>query len=62
MTGVLKLMTMIAVLIVAALALLMIFGVIPAEVFSKGLGRVLLSTFVIALTAVVIGLLARSDK
>ena len=62
MAGVLRLLAMIAVLIVAALALLMIFDVIPREVFSAGLGKVVLSTLVIGLTAAAIAYLARPGK
>jgi hypothetical protein len=62
MTGMIKLTAAIAVILVAGLATLLVFEVIPAEVFSAGVKKVILVGIIFALTAGALAFIIRPGK
>lgn len=60
--GIYKLMGSITVMVVAGLAVLLLFDVIPDSVFSEGVQKVLLLAVIVALTTGVLALIARVGK
>jgi hypothetical protein len=62
MTGVIKLTTSIATLLVAGLATLLVFDVIPSDVFSAGVKKILLVAIIFGLTAGVLAFISRLGK
>jgi protein-S-isoprenylcysteine O-methyltransferase Ste14 len=62
MTGILRLTASIAVILVAGLAVLLVFDVIPPEVFSNAVKKIVLTGAVAILTAVALIFIMRSGK
>lgn len=62
MTGMIKLTAAIAVVLVAGLATLLVFDVIPPDVFSAGVKKILLVGSIFALTTVALAFIARPGK
>ena len=62
MTGILKLTASIAVVLVAGLAALLVFDVIPPDVFSTAVKKIVLTGAIAVLTAVALTFIMRSGK
>ena len=62
MTGIFKFVATVAVLLVAGLATLLVFDVIPPDVFSEVVRKVVLSGAIAALTAVALVFIMRFGK
>ncbi|MEM7431988.1 MAG: hypothetical protein AAF351_08610 [Pseudomonadota bacterium] len=62
MSGIMKSMAAIAVIFVAGLATLLVFGIIPTEIFSEALTKFLLAGVIIVLASVALGFIMRSGK
>ena len=62
MTGMIKLMASIAILLVAGLATLLVFEVIPPDVFSAGVKKILLLGIIVGLTAGALAFITRLGK
>lgn len=62
MTGIFKFTASIAVLLVAGLATLLVFDVIPPDVFSVGVKKIVLTGAIAGLTAVALAFIMRFGK
>ena len=62
MTGIIKFTASIAVLLVAGLATLLVFDVIPADVFSVGVRKIVLTGIIVGLTAVALAFIMRAGR
>jgi len=62
MTGMIKLTASIAILLVAGLATLLVFDIIPPNVFSTGVKKILLVTIIVGLTAGALAFITRLGK
>jgi integral membrane sensor domain MASE1 len=62
MTGIIKFTASIAVLLVAGLATLLVFDIIPPDVFSNAFKKVVLTGAITVLTAVALALIMRLGK
>ena len=62
LTGIAKLTVSITVMLVAGLAILLVFDVIPEAVFSDTLQKILLLVFIVGLTIGALALIARIGK
>ena len=62
MTGMIKLTASIAILLVAGLATLLVFDIIPSDLFSTGVKKVLLVAIIVGLTAGALGFITRLGK
>ena len=62
MTGIIKLTASIAVILVAGLAMLMVFDIIPPDVFSIGVKKIVLAMVIARLTAAAIAFIMRFGK
>lgn len=62
MTGMIKLTASIAIVLVAGLATLLVFDVIPADVFSTGVKKILLVAIIVGLTAGALAFITRLGK
>ena len=62
MSGIIKLTASFAILIVAGLATLLVFDIIPPDVFSAGVRKVLLVGIIFGLTAGALAFIARIGK
>ncbi|HUF72932.1 MAG TPA: hypothetical protein VMR74_08540 [Gammaproteobacteria bacterium] len=62
LTGIAKLTVSITVVLVAGLAILLVFEVIPEDVFSDTLQKILLLVFIVGLTISALALIARIGK
>ena len=62
MTGMIKLTASIVILLVAGLATLLVFDVIPPDVFSTGVKKVLLVGIIAGLTAGALAFISRFGK
>lgn len=62
MTGIIKLTASIAVLLVAGLATLLVFDIIPPDVFSIGVKKIVLASAIAGLTAVALAFIMRFGK
>ena len=62
MTGMIKLTASIAILLVAGLATLLVFDIIPPSVFSTGVKKILLVAIIVGLTAGALAFITRLGK
>ena len=62
MEGIIKLMAAIAVILIAGLAMLMVFDIIPPDVFSVGVKKIVLATVITGLTAAAVAFIIRFGK
>jgi len=62
MTGILKLMASIAVVLVAGLAVMLVFDVIPPDVFGEAVRKIVLTGAIAALAALALAFISRSRK
>jgi len=62
MTGMIKLTASIAILLVAGLATLLVFDIIPPDVFSTGVKKILLVGIIVGLTAGALAFISRLGK
>ena len=62
MTGIIKLAASIAVILVAGLAMLMVFDIIPPDVFSIGVEKIVLVAVIAGLTAAAVAFIIRFGK
>ena len=62
MTGIIKFTASIAVLLVAGLATLLVFDIIPPDVFSQGVKKTILTGAIAGLTAVALAFIMRIGK
>lgn len=62
MTGILRLMASIAVVLVAGLAVLLVFDVIPPDVFGKAVRQIVLAGAIAALAALALAFISRAGK
>ena len=62
MTGIIKITASIAVLLVAVLAALLVFDVIPPDVFGESVKKIVLTGAIAGLTAVALALIMRIGK
>lgn len=62
MTGIIKLAASIAVVVVAGLATLLVFDVIPPDVFSNAIKKILLTGTIAVLTAMALAFIMRLGK
>lgn len=62
MAGVMKLMASLAIVAIAAVAMLLVFDVIPPGVFSDVVKKILLSGIIIALASAAIAFITRLGK
>lgn len=62
MSGMIKLTASIAILLVAGLAILLVFDIIPPDVFSTGVKKVLLVGIIVGLTSGVLAFISRLGR
>lgn len=62
LTGILKLTASITVMLIAGLAILLVFDVIPEDVFSETLQRILMLVLIVGLTIGALAVIARLGK
>ena len=62
MSGIIKLTASIAILLVAGLAMLLVFDVIPPDVFSTGVKKILLVGIIVGLTSGALAFISRLGK
>jgi len=62
MSGMIKLTASIAILLVAGLAILLVFDIIPPDVFSTGVRKVLLVGIIVGLTSGVLAFISRLGR
>lgn len=62
MTGMIKLTASIAIVLVAGLATLLVFDIIPPDVFSTGVKKILLVAIIAGLTAGALAFITRLGK
>lgn len=62
MTGMIKLTASIAIVLVAGLATLMVFDIIPPDVFSDGVKKVILVGIIVGLTTGALAFIIRLGK
>jgi len=62
MTGMIKLTASIAIVLVAGLATLLVFDIIPSDVFSSGVKKILLVAIIVGLTAGALAFITRLGK
>ncbi len=62
MTGIIKFTASIAVVLVAGLAMLLVFDVIPPDVFSVGVRKIVLTGIIVALTAGALAFIMRIGR
>mgnify|MGYP001555242311 CR=1 FL=1 len=62
LTGAARLVTGIAILLIAAMAILVVLDVIPLTMFGEFTGKVLLTASIVLLASIAIGLLSRTGK
>ena len=62
MSGMIKLTAAIAILLVAGLAMLLVFDIIPPDVFSTGVKKVLLVGIIVGLTSGALAFISRIGK
>ena len=62
MTGMIKLTASIAIVLVAGLATLLVFDIIPPDVFSAGVKKILLVAIIVGLTAGALAFITRLGK
>ena len=62
MTGTIKLTISIVVLLLAAMAILLVFGIIPAEFFGEATAKILLTAAIVGLAAAALTFIMRFGK
>lgn len=62
MTGIIKLTASIAILLVAGLATLLVFDVIPSDIFSAVVRKILLVAIIVGLTAGALAFISRLGR
>lgn len=62
MTGIIKLTASIAILLVAGLATLLVFDVIPSDIFSTVVRKILLVAIIVGLTAGALAFISRLGR
>ena len=62
MTGIIRLTASIAVLLVAGLATLLVFDIIPPDVFSNAIKKIVLTGAIASLTAIALAFIMRFGK
>ena len=62
MSGIIKLTASIAILLVAGLAMLLVFDIIPPDVFSTGVKKILLVGIIVGLTSGALAFISRLGK
>lgn len=62
MSGMIKLTASVAILLVAGLAMLLVFDIIPPDVFSAGVKKILLVGIIVGLTSGALAFISRLGK